>query len=339
MPIPLSVLDLAPVPSGVPPAEALRRTTDLAKLADRLGYVRLWYAEHHGMPGIASSAPEILIAHAAAATRRIRVGSGGVMMQNHVPLKLAESFRTLAGLHPDRIDLGIGRAPGTDPATSRALRSFEPDAFPAQLAELLAYGSDGFPEGHPFRRVQAVPAGVPLPPMWLLGSSGASATFAGTNGLGYAFASHFSPAPAGPALQAYRDAFEASEAFPAPHAILAVAAVCAETEAEAQRLASSMDLVWVRLQRGEFGPFPTPAEALAYPYTPAERAAIEARRALAVTGTPDHVRHHIEAVASEAGADEVMVTTMVHDAEARLRSYELLAEAFALPASEHLSVR
>ncbi|HEX8299519.1 MAG TPA: LLM class flavin-dependent oxidoreductase [Rubricoccaceae bacterium] len=330
MSLPLSVLDLAPVPAGTAPAEALRATADLARLADALGYTRLWYAEHHSMPGIASSAPEILIAHAAAATERIRVGSGGIMMQNHVPLKLAESFRTLAGLYPGRIDLGVGRAPGTNAATSHALRAFEPDAFAGQLAELRAYTGDGFPEGHPFHRVQAVPTGVTLPPVWLLGSSGASAAFAGANGLGYAFASHFSPAPAAPALRAYRSAFTPSEAFPEPHAILAVAVVCAETPEEADYLAASMDLSWIRLQRGEFGPFPTPGEALAYAYTPAERESILARRALGITGTPEQVRDRIEALVADAGADEVMVTTMVHDAGARQRSYRLLAEAFAL---------
>lgn len=327
MPVPLSVLDLAPVPSGATAAEALRRSADLARLAEREGYARLWYAEHHSMPGIASAAPDLLIAHAAAATERLRVGSGGIMLQNHVPLRLAEAFRTLAALHPGRIDLGIGRAPGTDPAASRALRAFDPGAFPAQLAELQAFGGDGFPAGHPFAGVRAVPEGVPLPPIWLLGSSGASAAFAGAHGLGYAFASHFSPAPAAPALAAYRDAFVPSDAFPAPHAILAVAAVVAETDAEAERLAASMDLVWVRLQRGELGPFPTPEEALAYPYTPAERASVAARRALTVTGTPAAVRARLSALADEAGADEVMVTTMVHDPAARLRSYALLARA------------
>ncbi len=330
MALPLSVLDLAPVPAGTSPADALRATADLARDADALGYTRLWYAEHHSMPGIASSAPGILIAHAAASTVRIRVGSGGVMMQNHVPLALAETFRTLEGLHPGRIDLGIGRAPGTDPATSQALRAFGPDAFAGQLAELRAYTSEGFPDGHPFARVEAVPTGVPLPPVWLLGSSGASAAFAGASGLGYAFASHFSPAPAAPAIAVYRDAFVPSEAFPEPHAILAVSAVCAETQEEADHLAASMDLTWVRLQRGELGPFPTPEEALAYPYTPAERASIRERRALGLTGPPERLRDEIEARAAEAGADEVMVTTMVHDAAARRRSYRLLAGAFGL---------
>ncbi len=330
MPVPLSVLDLAPVPSGSTPAEALRRTVALARLADRLGFVRLWYAEHHSMPGIASSVPEILIAHAAAATERIRVGSGGIMMQNHVPLKLAEAFRTLAALHPGRIDLGIGRAPGTDPMASRALRAFEPDAFSGQMAELRAFTSEGFPEAHPLRRVQAVPTGVPLPPVWLLGSSGASARYAGESGLGYAFASHFSPAPAAPAFGAYREAFLPSDAFPTPHAILAVSVVCAPTLDRAAHLATTHDLMWVRLQRGEIGPLPSPEEALAYPYTPEERASVQARRGLVLVGTPEQVRARIEAMAAEAGADEVMVTMLVHDAEERLRAHALLAEAFAM---------
>jgi len=324
--VPLSVLDLVPVPSGTTPAEALRRMADLARLAEKLGYVRIWYAEHHGMPSIASAAPELLIAHAAAATERIHVGSGGVMMQNHVPLQLAEQFRTLAALYPGRIDLGVGRAPGTDPRTTRALRAFDPDAFPSQLAELVAYTGDGFAAGHPLAGVTAVPTDTPLPPIWLLGSSGASARFAGESGLGYAFASHFSPAPAAPALEAYRAAFAPSPEFPAPHAILAVAAVCAPTEEEAAYHATAMDLTWVRLQRGEYAPFPSPEEARDYPYTEIERASIQSRRELVIVGTPAQVRARIDAMAAEAGADEVMVTTLVHDHAARLRSYELLME-------------
>lgn len=327
MSVPLSVLDLAPVPSGTPPDEALRRIVDLARLADRRGYVRLWYAEHHNMPGIASSVPALLIAHAAAATERIRVGSGGVMLGNHVPLQLAEAFLTLAALHPDRIDLGIGRAPGTDPTTSRALRAFDPNGFDSQMAELAAYTGAGFPDGHPLAGVRAIPTDVPLPPVWLLGSSGASAAYAGAAGLGYAFAGHFSPAPARPAFEAYRAAFTPSEAFPEPHAILAVSVVCADTDARAEHLASTLDLMWLRLQRGDLRPLPSPEEALAHPYTDAERLAVESRRGLVVVGTPDHVRARIEAMAGEAGADEVMVTVMVHSHEERLRAYDLLMDA------------
>jgi luciferase family oxidoreductase group 1 len=190
---PLSVLDLAPVGAGSTASQAIRHTVELARLAERLGYVRFWLAEHHGMPNIASSAPEILIEHVASATERIRVGSGGIMLPNHAPLRIAEAFHTLEALHPGRIDLGMGRAPGTDPATSSALRPFDAEQFPQQLAELFALSRREYPAGHPFHKVRVVPADVELPPVWLLGSSGASARLAGSLGVGYGFASHFSP--------------------------------------------------------------------------------------------------------------------------------------------------
>jgi luciferase family oxidoreductase group 1 len=325
MTVPLSVLDLAPVPSGGTPAEAFRNMRELARLAERLGYVRFWLAEHHGMPSIASSSPEILIEHVASSTERIRVGSGGIMLPNHAPLRIAEAFHTLATLHPGRIDLGIGRAPGTDPATSAALRPFDAEQFPQQLAELTALSRREFPAGHAFHRVRVVPEGVPLPPVWLLGSSGASARLAGQLGMGYAFASHFSPAPAGPPVQAYRDAFEPSGAFPKPHAIVAVSAVCAETSEEAEFLATSMQLSWVRLQRGQFMPLPSPEEAAAYPYTEHERAVVANYRRLQVVGTPGQVHEQIGALVAETRADEVMVTTVVHSHEARMRSFELMS--------------
>jgi luciferase family oxidoreductase group 1 len=327
--LPLSLLDLAPVGAGGTATEALARTVELARLADRLGYRRYWLAEHHGLPTIASSAPDILIGNVASATERIRVGSGGIMLPNHVPLQVAERFHTLEALHPGRIDLGIGRAPGTDPATVQALRPFPAERFAELLAELVTLSNDGYPEGHPFHAVRVVPAGVDLPPIWLLGSSGASASLAGSLGMGYSFASHFSPSPPAPALSAYRDAFRPSDRFPAPHAILAVAVVCAETEAEARRLASSMELAWVRLRRGELRPLPPPEEALAYPYTPAETAVVEGYRRLALVGTPDAVAARLRSAAAEAQADEVMVTTTVHGHEERLRSFELLAGAMA----------
>lgn len=330
MPVPLSVLDLAPVPSGSTPAEAFRNMRELARLAERLGYTRFWLAEHHGMPSIASSSPEILIENVASATERIRVGSGGIMLPNHAPLRIAEAFHTLATLHPGRIDLGIGRAPGTDPATSAALRPFDAEQFPQQLAELTALSRRDFPEDHAFHRVRVVPEGVPLPPVWLLGSSGASARMAGQLGMGYAFASHFSPAPAGPPLREYRSAFQPTEAFPRPHAIVAVSAVAAETQEEAEYLATSMQLSWVRLQRGQFMPLPSPEEAAAYPYTEHERGIVANYRRLQVVGTPEMVRDRIAALAAETEADEVMVTTVVHSHAARLRSFELLAGAMGI---------
>ncbi|HUS25240.1 MAG TPA: LLM class flavin-dependent oxidoreductase [Candidatus Binatia bacterium] len=330
MSFPLSVLDLAPVPTGTTPAQAIRRTVDLARLAERLGYVRYWFAEHHGMPSVASSAPELLIAHVASATTRMRIGSGGIMLPNHSALKVAELFRTLAALHPDRIDLGLGRAPGSDRNASRALRASDGHNFGALLSELLAFcGQAQFPDGHPFGKVIAVPDDVPLPPIWILGSSGASAQMAGAAGMGYSFASHFSEAPAGPAFNAYRDAFEPSAQFPRPHAILGVAAVCAETGDEADRLATTMDLAWLRIRRGEFRPLPSVEEAQAYPYDEHERAAVREYRNRTVIGAPASVRSRIEAMARDSGADEVMVVTNLHGHAERLRSYELLAQEFA----------
>lgn len=325
---PLSVLDLAPVASGSTTTETLKRSVELARLSENLGYERYWFAEHHGMPNIASSSPEILIAHIAAATQRMRIGSGGIMLPNHVPLRVAETFHTLEALHPGRIDLGIGRAPGTDPVTIQALRSFDAAQFPAHLAEVVGLSEGTLPADHPFHKVGVVPNDVSLPPIWILGSSGASAAFAGRQGLGYAFASHFSPAPAAPAFHAYRESFQPSERFPRPHGILAVSAVCADSDEEANRLATTMDLVWVRLQKGEFGTFPSPEEALAYEYTPQDRAVIQGYRALQVIGNPDSVRMQIDAMVRESGADEVMIVSNLHGHEARLRSYSLIAEAF-----------
>lgn len=332
MSIPLSVLDLVPVGSGGTAAGALRNSVELARLADRLGYRRLWFAEHHGMPSIASSAPEILIGHVASATERIRVGSGGIMLPNHVPLQVAERFHTLEALHPGRIDLGIGRAPGTDPATTQALRPFDAQRFSELLAEMTALSRREFPEDHPFHRIRVVPADVALPPIWLLGSSGASARLAGQLGVGYSFARHFSHTSPLPAIRAYRESFTPSPQFPAPHMILAVSVVCAETEEQAERLASSMDLAWVRLQRGQFGALPSPEEALAYPFSPQERAVVRSYRELTFVGTPASVRERIGAVVAETGADEVMVTSTIYDHADRLRSFELLAEAFGLRA-------
>lgn len=325
--IPLSVLDLVPIGEGATPSEALRNSVELARLAERLGYTRYWFAEHHGMPSIASSAPEILIGHVASATERIRVGSGGIMLQNHVPLKAAEAFHTLEVLHPGRIDLGIGRAPGTDPVTSSALRPFDPANFRDHLAELMGLSRGDLPQDHPFRKVRVIPSGVSLPPVWLLGSSGAGARLAGELGTGYSFARHFSPTPPAPAIEAYRASFRPSARFPEPHVILGAAVICADTDEEATRLSASMDLVWVRITRGEFAPIPTPEEALAYEYTPRERAIADSYRRLVIVGSPETVHREIARIAAETGADEVMVTATIHDHAARLRSYELLAES------------
>ncbi len=328
----LSVLDVSPVSSGSDSSTALRNTLDLARLADRLGYRRYWLAEHHNMPTIASSVPEVMIGHVASVTGRIRVGAGGIMLPNHAPLKVAETFRVLEALHPGRVDLGIGRAPGTDPVTARALRR-SPDGhgaedFPQRFGELLAFAGDEFPEDHPFRSVIAMPGDVGLPPIWLLGSSGYSARVAGEMGLGYAFAAHFSPADPAPAMRAYRESFEPSAAFERPSAVLAAAVVCGETDEHARKIASSMELAWVRLRSGKPSPLPSPEEAMAYPYTPAERHLSDTYRSMQIVGDPSSVRARIEEVAQHTAADEIMVTTNVHDHAERLRSYERLAEVF-----------
>jgi luciferase family oxidoreductase group 1 len=326
--IPLSVLDLAPIGTGSTAADAMRRSVELAQAAERLGYVRYWFAEHHGMPGIASSAPEILIEHIASATTRIRVGSGGIMLPNHAPLRIAEVFHTLETLHPGRIDLGVGRAPGTDPVTSRAMRPFDAEQFPQQLQELIGLSRSTLPAEHPFRTVRVIPAGVPLPPVWVLGSSGASARFAGSLGVGYGFARHFSPAPPGPSIRAYIDSFRPSEQFPEPHVILGVSVICADTDERAEQLAASVDLVWVWYQTGVFSTLPSPEEAANYPWTPQERAIAQSGRSRHFVGNPDRVADQIRQIATSTGATEVMVTSMIHEPEARRRSYELVASRF-----------
>jgi luciferase family oxidoreductase group 1 len=324
--IPLSVLDLVPVRSGSTARDAMRESVDLARLTERLGYVRYWFAEHHGMASIASSAPEILIEHIASATSTIRVGSGGIMLPNHTPLRVAEVFHTLETLHPGRIDLGLGRAPGTDPATSRALRPFDGEQFPDQVREMLALSGEQFPADHPFATVRVVPGGVSLPPIWVLASSGGTAAFAGSIGAGYGFARHFSPTPPGPPIRAYRDHFQRSPRFPAPHVILGVSVICAETEEEADDLATSSDLGWVRLHRREFLPLPSPEEARRYTYSPQERVVVEMNRARHFIGTPQRVASLIRNIVSDTRADEVMVTSMIYGRAERFRAYELISE-------------
>ena len=327
----LSVLDVLPVSSGSTASSAIRHALDLARLADAHGYERIWYAEHHGMPSIASSAPEVLIGHAAGATQRIRVGAGGVMIPNHTPLQVVERYRTLEALYPDRIDLGIGRAPGTDPLPSSALRAAPGEQGAAMIAELLAFERGGFEEAHPFRRVGVTPGDVRLPPVWLLGSSGNSARFAGELGTGYAFAAHFSPTPPRPAVDAYRAAFVPSHEFAAPHVILALSVIAADTHDEAVELSSSAQVMFARMRSGVIAPVPSPAEARAAGWTPDAGAGLfESMGRLMIVGTADEARARIEAAVAEAGADEVMIMTIVHDPAARLRSYELLAGAFGL---------
>ena len=331
---PLSILDLSPVTTGNSGPQALRNSIDLARLADRLGFTRYWVAEHHNMPNIASSAPDIMIGQIAAATEHLRVGSGGVMLPNHAPLQVAERFKVLEALFPDRIDLGIGRAPGTDPATSYALRRRQDDPagddFLDRFQELLAFEQRLFPESHPFRKVNAMPADVPLPPLFLLGSSGYSAQLAAHIGAGFSFAHHFSDFdPVGP-MTAYRQQFKPSEARDKPLAILALHVVCADTDAEAERLATSVDLNFALRRQGRYQPIPSPEEAAAHVYSPTDRALIGQNRARLVVGAKDTVMEHLEPLIKATQADEVMITTMIYDHEARKRSYTLMAEAFGL---------
>lgn len=332
----LSLQDLAPVSEGTGTADALHETVLLAKEAERLGYRRLWYAEHHGMPSIASSAPDILIASAAAHTTRIRVGSGGVMLPNHVPLRVVETYRTLNGLYPGRIDLGIGRAGGSDGLHLQALRSFGGEHFSEELAELLAFEAGEFPDEHPFNRVQVVPGNIALPPIWLLGSSGASAHAAGSIGVGYAFAAHFSPTPAKPAFDAYRRGFRPSPQFPEPHALLCLSVICAPTDEEAQFLSGSQALSWAMFHSGKIRRLVTPEEAAAHDYTAQEQAIIAQQSPMWIVGSPATVRAIIEEKAETSGASEVMITTTMHSYELRRRSYRLLAEAFGLDAEAGL---
>ncbi|MDB5507059.1 MAG: 5,10-methylene tetrahydromethanopterinreductase [Devosia sp.] len=330
MTLPISILDLAPVSDGTSTQAALARTSELAQLGDRLGFTRLWYAEHHGMPSIASSSPDILIASSAAVTKSIRLGSGGVMLPNHVPLRVAESFRTLNGLFPDRIDLGIGRAGGSDGRTLNALRSFGGEHFSSQLAELMAFEDDSFPAGHPFAGVRVVPEAVTLPPITLLGSSGASATAAGELGMGYGFAAHFSATPPRPAFDAYRAAFIPSVQFPEPHAILCLSALVAPTDEEAEYLNGSQALSWALFHSGQIRKLVTPEAAAAHEYTAQERAIITGQRRQWIVGSAATVKAIIDAKVADTGADEVMVTTTMWDYDLRLRSFALLAEAYGL---------
>jgi luciferase family oxidoreductase group 1 len=332
--LPLSVLDLTPVPSGSTGAEALENTLDLARHAERLGYSRVWLAEHHNLPSVASSAPEIMIGQIGRETSTIRIGSGGIMLPNHAPLKVVEWFRVLEGLFPGRVDLGIGRAPGTDQMTALALRRSREavvgDDFPAQLAELLAYDTGAFPENHPFRSIIAMPQDIPLPPIFLLGSSGYSGHYAAAIGVGFAFAHHINNRDAAEVMKTYRENFQPSEKLARPHAILATSVLCAETDEEAEKLAASIDLSFLRIQRNERAPLPSLEEAAAYQPTLEEQARIRANRARFTIGSPETVKARILELAEETQADEVMLTTSIHSHAARVRSYELIAEAFGL---------
>ncbi|MDP9189846.1 MAG: LLM class flavin-dependent oxidoreductase [Actinomycetota bacterium] len=334
---PLSVLDLAIVAEGAGPAEALCNSVELARVVERLGYRRHWVAEHHNMPGIASSAPAVLTAELAAATSTLRVGSGGVMLPNHAPLVVAEQFGTLVSLHPGRIDLGIGRAPGTDQITASALRrsadALSVEDFPQQLGELLGFfDGDLFPEGHPYRSITAVPGAGVRPEVWLLGSSDYSAQAAGALGLPFSFAHHFSPRNTVAAMQIYHDSFQPSRWLDEPHSMVAAAAICAPDDERARFLAGPARLSFARLRQGRPTRMPTPEEAAAHKFSAQEEAAVKTVSGSAVIGGPEKVREGLLELAERTGADELMLTTMVHAQSDRLRSYELIAEVMGLEA-------
>jgi luciferase family oxidoreductase group 1 len=319
---PLSVLDLAPVRQGGTAAEAFRNSLDLARHAERLGYKRFWLAEHHNLPGVASAATAVVIGHIAGGTSRIRVGAGGIMLPNHAPLMIAEQFGTLESLYPGRIDLGLGRAPGGDQPTARALRrnlGSGGDTFPRDLAELMAY----FRKASPGQAVRAVPGEGLEVPIWLLGSSDFSALLAAELGLPFAFASHFAPDYLHAALALYRQHFEPSDRLAKPHVMVGVNVFAADTDAEARRLFTSLQQQWLNLVRGTPGQLPPPVDSMDPLWDQRERAHVEGRGRVSAVGTPDRVRSVLEMILAETGADELILTAQIHDHAARLRSFEL----------------
>jgi luciferase family oxidoreductase group 1 len=323
--IPFSVLDLAPIVQGGSAADAFRNTLDLARHAERWGYLRYWLAEHHNMPGIASAATAIVIGHVAAGTTTIRVGAGGVMLPNHAPLVIAEQFGTLESLFPGRIDLGLGRAPGTDPQTARALRrdlATAEEAFPRDVLELQSY----FSAVRPGQTIRAVPGAGLRVPIWLLGSSLFSAQLAAALGLPFAFASHFAPDHLVQALEVYREQFRPSVTLAKPYAMVGVSVFAADTAAEASRLFTSLQQQFVNLRRGTPGPLQPPDEAAARDWSDLERARLDHALSYSAVGTPALVQRSLQQLIDLTRADEVIVTSQIFDHAARLRSFEIVAE-------------
>jgi luciferase family oxidoreductase group 1 len=328
----LSVLDQSPIRAGVTAVDAIAETVELACLADRLGYHRYWLAEHHSSAGLAGSAPEVLAGRLAGATSAIRIGSGGVMLSHYSSLKVAETFRVLEALYPGRIDLGIGRAPGGDRTTTLALKS-APGSFPVehfltQVADLIGFLRDAMPADHPFAQVRAQPQGPTAPELWLLGSSDQSAAVAAHFGCAFSFAHFITDQGGAEVMAAYRRHFRASPWLSAPAGSIGIFVLCADSEAEARRLALSRELWRLKLERGELGPVPSVDEAEAYPYSREERLRIAVTGRRAVVGAPEQVKEQLLAVGSAYGVNEFVVVTICHDAAARRRSYELLAEVF-----------
>ena len=319
----LSILDLAPIVEGGSAADSFRNTLDLARHAERLGYRRFWLAEHHGMPGIASAATAVLIGYVAAGTTAIRVGAGGIMLPNHAPLVIAEQFGTLESLFPGRIDLGLGRAPGSDQAVSRALRRAPAaaDSFPQDVVELIGW----FEPAAPGQPVRAVPGAGLRVPIWILGSSLFGARLAAALGLPYAFASHFAPAALMSALSVYRSEFRPSAQLDRPHAMVGLNVFAADTATEADRLFTSLQQAFVNLRRGQPAPLPPPEEGFGERLAPLDRMGIEQMLSCSVVGDADMVRRGITALAERTAADELMLTSQIYDHAARVRSFEIVA--------------
>jgi len=321
-----SVLDLAPIVQGGDARQALDNARDLARHAEALGYTRYWLAEHHNMPGVASAATAIAVAHVAAGTSTIRVGAGGIMLPNHAPLVIAEQFGTLAALHPGRIDLGVGRAPGTDQVTAQALRrtlSGNVDSFPNDVAELMAY----LGPAEPGQRVRAIPGEGSEIPVWILGSSLYGAQLAAAFGLPYAFASHFAPAALDEAIEIYRHRFKPSAQLDRPHVMVGTNVFAADSEVEARRLLSSIQQAFLNLRRGTPAPLPPPRDDFEAQLTPMERAGLDQALSCSAVGTPEQVESQLRAIIARTGADELMITAQIFDHRARLRSFEIAAAA------------
>lgn len=330
----LSILDQSQIGEGRTASDALSETTRLAMEADRLGYHRYWVSEHHASRSLAHSSPEILIAHLAAATSRIRVGSGGVMLPHYSPYKVAENFKLLEALHPNRIDVGLGRAPGGMPLSTRALQEgkfVDIDRYPRQVADLVGYLHGELPPQHPFAALHASPAIPTVPEVWLLGSSDESARIAARQGAAFAFAQFFGVGGGEEAAHYYRDHFQPSILNDTPRTAVAVLAICADTDEEANRLMTSTDLFFLRLERGmELDYFPSVETAMDYPYTEFDLDRIRQGRLRRIAGTAQQLKERLLDIADRYGADELIVVSPVHDFEARMRSYRLLAEAFGL---------
>jgi len=330
------VLDQAPVPDGSTPADALQQTLALARGAEVMGYRRYWVAEHHGTRSLAATTPEVLVAAVAGATSTIRVGSGGVLLSHYSPLKVAETFRTLSALHPGRIDLGVGRTPGADPVTEAALQYLPgvpgDERYVDKVVDLIGFLGDRLDPGHPFERVRAMPDGVVPPELWMLGSSSHSGAAAAYLGQRFAFAHFITPEFGPQVVAAYRRGFQPSEGVPEPVALVAVAVLCADTDAEARRLARSAEVWRLRPEGTERGPLVSPEDAAARTLTALEEAKVAQTRAATVVGDPARVGTELAALAEGFGVDELLVVTVCHDPAARVRSYELLAEAFGLGA-------